>query len=245
MAACARARVGGESRKAVGEQARAQRPRVGRSSGCSLTTSRLQRLATGAFPSKACDVSAWQARPGVASSGDPSRDRRTARGRDKGVPAARELLSFVANESSFPASCRDEVNRRRPGWRVPRPNPLEGGAILVWTAAVEDLRVGGSPVASVETSRPPVRATGDVRSCGSREALPAERRGGSERWKHRLDRMATGEALAAKNRVITSAAGGAKPSGRKGNRRSPKMPTGRRTSVRRPGSVGAQRPNRP
>lgn len=58
--------------EAVGEQARAQRPRVGRSSGCSLTTSRLQRLAKGAFPSKARDVSAWRARPGVASSGDPS-----------------------------------------------------------------------------------------------------------------------------------------------------------------------------
>jgi hypothetical protein len=70
--ACARARVGGWGGEAVAEQARAQRPRVGGSSGCSLTTSRLQRLATGAFPSEACDASAERARPGVASSGDSS-----------------------------------------------------------------------------------------------------------------------------------------------------------------------------
>jgi len=76
----------------------------------------------------------------------------------------------------------------------------------VWTAVVEGLRVDGDQGASVETSRPPVRATGDVRSCGSREALPAERRGGSEQGGNTGSTgSSTGEALAAKNRVITIA----------------------------------------
>lgn len=59
-------------RRSGGRAGESPAPESCRSSGCSLTTSRLQRLATGAFPSKACDVSAWRAQPGVASSGDPS-----------------------------------------------------------------------------------------------------------------------------------------------------------------------------
>jgi len=55
----------------------------------------------------------------------------------------------------------------------------------------------------VETSSSAARATGDVRACGDREALPAERREGSgagETPPH--NRKHAGEAIATKNRGI-------------------------------------------
>jgi len=97
--ACARACVGWWSGEAVAEQARAQRPRVGRSSGCSLTTSRLQRLATGAFPSKASDVSAWQAHSWGSELGRSITVTGGWLGGAKGCPGARELLFRLSQTS--------------------------------------------------------------------------------------------------------------------------------------------------
>lgn len=58
-----------------------------------------------------------------------------------------------------------------------------------------------------------------------REALPAEKRGGSEQGGNlELDRTHTPEALAAKNRVIPNAQGGANCQRKEENRRSPMMP---------------------
>jgi hypothetical protein len=61
----------------------------------------------------------------------------------------------------------------------------------------------------MEDSQPAVRATENVSACSKREALPAERRGGSELGATRLDRWQVGKALAAKNRVISTARTGA------------------------------------
>lgn len=58
-----------------------------------------------------------------------------------------------------------------------------------------------------------------------REALPAEKRGGSERRGNpEFDRTHTDEALAAKNRVIPNARGGANCQCNEESRRSPMMP---------------------
>jgi hypothetical protein len=61
----------------------------------------------------------------------------------------------------------------------------------------------------MEDSQPAVRATENVSACSKREALPAERRGGSESGPTWLDRWQVGKALAAKNRVISTALDGA------------------------------------
>jgi len=90
---------------------------------------------------------------------------------------------------------------------IPQLKPLEGGAVLA--LAVSTQRPSGRGIAQeagVETSWTTVGVTGDANACEKREALPAERRGGSEQGGNTGSTgCSTGKALAAKNRVITIA----------------------------------------
>jgi len=80
-------------------------------------------------------------------------------------------------------------------------------------------------VVSVEARHQLLRRQEASEDVADREALPAERRRGSGPGvKPELDRTHTDEALAAKNRVILTAQGGANCRCSVGGRRSPMVP---------------------